>query len=430
MFLTVKIFVAINFFYCVAFANIHHSILEKYSDKCNNAYFVSANTTANAAFLNKEEKLAIHILNPARPSPCLFAAKVPDPLTRKRYSHGLVSLINRMNDISILKIIYPLQEISEQAKKETTNNAINSQTEITQQVLNTIMLSCQNNDPVQLIINLLINAKYDLKTAINFCLEIYNYEDISMQLTFIGYKSAIRFNNDSEVKNAVVANTSKKFTTQWGGELNLWDHHLTDGYGLTKAGQVIYKDNDTRAIEKLVTPWLLYYTNTYRKENGLDTLKYDQCLLKAATYQTDYLFNESKKGQQFKLVHTQSPESEWFKGKSPSDRALAAGCKKYCGENALYTTLPTISPDEFKSKQNLNLKAKKIARNMVYDQWHNSKGHRENMLTAGYTCMGVSVAIGKHFQDDACINNSSERTILKNTNSAGWIAFGIQVMAY
>jgi len=313
MFLTIKIFAAIQLLFSTAFFTICHSPLEKYSDQWNNEYFLAANTAARAAFLDREELLSINVLNPARLNPRLFA---------------------------------------------------------------------------------------------------------------------LRFENITEEKKSIPANGNKRFTTQWGGELNLWGDHLSDGYTLTKAGQEIYKDNETSAMERLVIPWLLYYTNTYRKQNGLDTLKYDACLLKAATYQTDYLFNESKKSHQFKLVHTQNPDSEWFKGKSPSDRALTAGCKKYCGENALYTTLNAISPDEIKNRQTLNLKAQKIARNMVYDQWHNSKGHRDNMLTAGYTCMGVSVAIGKHYMDDAYINNSGNRTILKDNNNISWIAFGIQVMAY
>lgn len=292
------------------------------------------------------------------------------------------------------------------------------------------LLSFADKDSVQLINDLPSDAKDNLKTTRNLCLGNDNYVRISLQPTTNGYQSAVRFKNIPEKKNSIPATTNKRFTTQWGGELNLRGNHLTDGSTLAKTGEEIYKDNDTRTIEKLVIPWLLYYTNTYRKENGLDTLKYDACLIKAATYQTDYLFNESKKSGQFKLGHTQNPDSEWFKGKSPSDRALAAGCKKYCGENALYTTLSTINPDEFKNKQNLNLKAKQIARNMVYDQWHNSKGHRENMLTAGYTCFGVSVAIGKHFMDDAYINNNGEKAILKENQKISWIAFGIQVLAY
>ena len=67
---------------------------------------------------------------------------------------------------------------------------------------------------------------------------------------------------------------------------------------------------------------------------------------------------------------------------------------------------------------------------MVYDQWHNSKGHRENMLTAGYTCLGVSVAIGKRTIHADDIDNSGEQTKLEDDDDISWIAFGIQVMAY
>lgn len=429
MFLTVRIFAALQLFCYAAYCDPFHSPLEKYSDQWNNAYFLSANTGANATFLNKEEKLAIYVLNLVRLSPRLFAATVKEPLTRNGYSPELASLINTMNGISTLKIIYPLQEISQAAKQQTANSSNNPQAELSLEALNGILVSSNNNDPVQLIINLLVDAKDNLKTARNYCLGNYNYIGISMQPTAGGYKSAIRFKDNVEEKNAGVVNTNKKFTTQWGGELNIGENDLTKGYTITKARQEIFKDNDSRTIEKLVIPWLLYYTNTYRKENGLDTLKYDACLLKAANYQTDYLFNESKKSHQFKLVHIQNPNSEWFKGESPSDRALAAGCKKYCGENALYTTLSSISPAEFKNRQNLNLKAKKIARNMVYDQWHNSKGHRENMLTDSYTCMGVSVAICKQSMDDAYSNTSDEQSIQED-NNIRWIAFGVQVMAY
>ncbi len=396
MFLTVKMFAAIQLFCCTAFPNIYHSPLKKYVDQWKTTFFLSANTAANAAILNKEEKPAIHVLNLAILNPRLMAAKVIEPLTHNGCLPELELLIKRMDGISTLKFIYPLQEKPQPTQRQSTNNLKNQPAEILLEAFNSMLVSINNYNPVQLIIKLLITAKDSLKTAGNFRLGDH-YEAISLQP---------------------------------GGQLELWGNDLTDGYTLTKGREEIYKDNDTRAVEKLVIPWLLYYTNTYRKENGLDTLKYDACLLKAATYQTDYLFNESKKNHEFKLEHTQNPHSEWFKGESPSDRALAAGCTRYCGENALYTTVPTISLDKIKNRQILNLKAKKIARNMVYEQWHNSKGHRENMLTAGYTCMGVSVVIGKHYQDDAYINNSSERTSQKNIDSIGWIAFGIQVMAY
>ncbi len=224
--------------------------------------------------------------------------------------------------------------------------------------------------------------------------------------------------------------TNKKYTTIWGGDITFWINDSSNGYTTRGLGQEIYKDNETKTIEKMVIPWLLLYTNQYRKEQGLDTLRYDQCLLKAAAYHTDYLFNESKKDHHFKLGHYQDSTSLWFKGKAPSDRAMTAGCKKYCGENALYTFLLPVPANNFTNRQKLNLAAQKISRDMVYDQWHNSRGHRDNMLFTGYTCLGVSVAIGKHYSNDTYINDKGEMKILKENNSSSWVAFGIQVMAY
>ena len=190
-------------------------------------------------------------------------------------------------------------------------------------------------------------------------------------------------------------------------------------------GQRIFKDENTISLEKMVTPWLLFYTNQYRKEHGLDTLKYDDCLLKAATYHADYLFNESVATGQFKLGHVEDAASKWFKGKGPSERALTAGCQKYCGENALYFTLPSLSSTDFKNKEKLNAAAKKIARDMVYDQWHSSRGHRDNMLTKGYTSLGVSVAIGKNASDYSQLSQKE----LQQT-AVNMVVFGIQVLAY
>jgi Cysteine-rich secretory protein family len=255
-----------------------------------------------------------------------------------------------------------------------------------------------------------------------------------------GYYSVIRFGNTMEEKkparsisNEDISNKEKrdrKYPTFWGGDVLFWGNNDSYGYTATGLGQEIYKDDNTKLMEKLVVPWLMYYTNLYRKEHGLDTLQYDQCLLKSAGYQTDYLFNESRKNHQFKLGHTQDTSSRWFKGKSPSERALAAGCEKYCGENALYSNIPPLMAGDFNNRKKLNLAAQKIARDMVYIQWHNSKGHRENMLTNGYRCLGVSVAVGKHYSDDSYISDSGEKTMIKDTNTISWIAFGVQVMSY
>jgi hypothetical protein len=186
------------------------------------------------------------------------------------------------------------------------------------------------------------------------------------------------------------------------------------------SGEKIYKDETTITLEKLVIPWLKYYTNQYRKENGLDSLQYDDCLMQAALYHSDYLFNEAKETDVIKLVHSEDPASKWFKGTSPSDRAFTAGCKKHCGENALFFTSSGLPAANFADQAKLNEVAKKMAKEMVFERWHNSKAHRENMLKKGYTSLGVSVAIGKQ----------SLEGMEQNPGIVNLVVFGVQVMAY
>ena len=192
--------------------------------------------------------------------------------------------------------------------------------------------------------------------------------------------------------------------------------------GFSASDFKIYRDENTAALENLVRPWLLHFTNEYRKSHGLDTLVYDACLVKAAAYHSSYLFNESQLNQRFKLVHQQEEDSKWFKGKTPSDRAAAAGCQKYCGENALYMTVSCGAGIESSKEQQLNEFAKKLARAMVYEQWHESKPHRANMLSKDYKLFGVSAAIGK--------TTSPDKAQLQSDQPVQLVAFGVQVFAY
>ncbi len=192
--------------------------------------------------------------------------------------------------------------------------------------------------------------------------------------------------------------------------------------GHESASWRIIRDENTAVLESLVKPWLLYYTNLYRREHGLDSLKYDACLQAAAGYHSDYLINESQASGQFKLVHQQEPGSKWFKGKGPSERAASAGCQKSCGENALFMTLAGPTARQFADKQALNQQAKKLAREMVFEQWHKSPGHRENMLNKAYKCMGVSVAIGN--------TPTANTQVVSGEPAEKIVAFGVQVFAF
>ncbi|CAN5380722.1 hypothetical protein BH11BAC3_BH11BAC3_02220 [soil metagenome] len=195
------------------------------------------------------------------------------------------------------------------------------------------------------------------------------------------------------------------------------NHFNVAGTPITDTGQYIYKDGNTRQLEKMVVPWILYYTNQYRKEHGIDSLKYDGCLNKAAVYHSEYLFNESNDSRKIKLVHEEEPESKYFTGKGPTERAKKAGCEKSCGENALYFTMADLLPEAFADNKKLNKEAKEIAYRMVYEQWDRSKGHRENMLNTDYKYFGVSASIGK-------------RTPVNNYDEMKLVLFGVQVMAY
>ena len=52
------------------------------------------------------------------------------------------------------------------------------------------------------------------------------------------------------------------------------------------------------------------------------------------------------------------------------------------------------------------------------------------MLFKGFGSLGVSVAIGKHYSNDAYINDKGETILINDVNAISWIAFGVQVMAY
>ena len=97
----------------------------------------------------------------------------------------------------------------------------------------------------------------------------------------------------------------------------------------------------------------------------------------------------------------------------------------------IYDNINTNIIQQFRT---LNLKnqfgCKKIAGDMVYVHWHNSKGHRENMLMKGYTCLGVSVSIGKTNPQVSTIGTLGSRAGSRERDGENLIAFGIQVLAF
>lgn len=225
------------------------------------------------------------------------------------------------------------------------------------------------------------------------------------------------------------------FNYDSGKILPLW-HNSFEKYPGLKRGSILAilqnkttSQNQSTAIvygrimlEGMINKWLFTYTNSYRKQNGVAELAVSTCLNAGARYHASYLCNTSLQQKKFILMHEEDSNSVWFKGFDPTARAAKAGCKISCGENALCTGLQVFQASDFKDRKKLEITAQEIARNMVYNIWHHSKGHRQNMLSKQYNFLGTSViTIKQNF--NICNNDNEDKFIYL-------VAFAIQVFGY
>ena len=112
---------------------------------------------------------------------------------------------------------------------------------------------------------------------------------------------------------------------------------------------------------------IIYWTNFYRKENGLKDLTKNDLLTQAAQKKVDDMFSK----QYF--------EHESPTGVSPADLVASVGYKyKVTGEN--------LALGDFKDEKDL------------VDAWMNSPGHRANILNVDYTEIGVASGL-QNYQD-------------------------------
>lgn len=131
-------------------------------------------------------------------------------------------------------------------------------------------------------------------------------------------------------------------------------------------GALIGPKRATRA-QSLDPARVIYWTNYYRKQNGLGELKVNALLTTAAQKKVDDMFTN----QYFEHV---SPS-----GVSPSELVSSVGYNyKVTGEN--------LALGDFTSEKDL------------VDAWMNSPGHRANILNKDYTEIGVATGLGK-FED-------------------------------
>jgi uncharacterized protein YkwD len=152
---------------------------------------------------------------------------------------------------------------------------------------------------------------------------------------------------------------------------------------------------------------LFLATNAYRLKHGLPALQSISIQDSAAENQCKYLIDETQKVNVMLLSHEQiNMSNPYYTGKSFTDRVefLAKDKQFYGGENLLYSYFDLKDFNEEK----LDQCAKKLANRLVFVEWHNSPGHRKNMLNRKYKTVGVYGLIRMKFYRDRFKNCKNE----------------------
>jgi len=168
-----------------------------------------------------------------------------------------------------------------------------------------------------------------------------------------------------------------------------WEGKFTSYSGL--AFELQLSSQAMVQFEALLPDYLFKYTNQYRQEHGLPPLRRIKAYEQAAFSHCNYLLTESDKKNLYTIGHGQDDQTnKFYTGYRASDRATYySGKEETCGENCLYSWLEIKDFDV----SNLEATVDKVAYNMVYDSWHNSPGHRENMLRPTYKSLGCAGTI-------------------------------------
>ncbi len=143
-------------------------------------------------------------------------------------------------------------------------------------------------------------------------------------------------------------------------------------------------------IERLAALKFHELINQYRKENGLNEIKWNETLWIATINHNTWM---DKAGD---LSHRQKVNTKYFTGNSPGNRLdYAAGGKagiRWSGENALYN----YSHKSYSYSNSRGKTKEEIANNIAqrsFNQWKNSPGHNDNMLGKKHGSHGVAFKI-------------------------------------
>lgn len=142
------------------------------------------------------------------------------------------------------------------------------------------------------------------------------------------------------------------------------------------------KQDSIAEIERMAALEFHELINKYRKENGLNTIKWNETLWVTTINHNKWMVKTGT------LSHHQTTNNKYYTGKSPGDRLSYAQAGSahfgWSGENALYNY-----SCKGKTKEEI---AKNIAQRS-FTQWKNSPGHNENMLSKRHGSHGVAFAI-------------------------------------
>ncbi len=183
------------------------------------------------------------------------------------------------------------------------------------------------------------------------------------------------------------------------------------------------------AFEDELSKAIIKYTNQYRVSHGLHSLIEIKEFNDAGKIHCQYLVWQSNKNNMYMLEHEETEKSNpYYRGYNPTDRVSNIfKTKVFCGENILYR-FENLS---YLNTENLKQLADSIGYNMVYKQWHNSPGHRKNMLDNEYKYIGSSSIIKRVCSNDKFHNNKG--VIIKKNDEYEYeyeFLYGVQVFGF
>jgi uncharacterized protein YkwD len=150
---------------------------------------------------------------------------------------------------------------------------------------------------------------------------------------------------------------------------------------------------------KLISKWIIFYTNIERVKNNLAPIQYDPDLGKAAYWQAEY---NTKTGTLEHIISVKEMST-------PKDRIEHFGgtCGS-CGENLTVKFAINSEGIRFTIKNDSNGTFNDYGANTLkwrneqemgysmLDSWMKSPGHRKNILNTGFIWMGAGIAKGMY----------------------------------